>query len=535
MLKRHLAVGLLAALFLLAFLGCKKNSQEKQRAVLKKKSEVMYQIFERSFYDSNGDKIGDFNGIQQKLGYLQQLGVTSIWLTPTVKSAFYHNYFADNFQKVDSTYGTMQDWINLVKAVHQRGMKIYLDMEIQYVTKKQKWYKDSYKNPQSPYSDYLIYNGPDNTKPEPIVYDISTLKAYNGATRKVATVNLYSKDVLHFFDQLFHYWMDPNDDGNFNDGVDGFRIDHMMNNLDNKGILTHLFKKFWCPLITKMKAINPDVIFIAEQAHWNDYGTKYFKRGCIDRVFAFNLKFAIDSFNKQKIADAADSTFSHTPPGHHQIVFIENHDTDRFASTVNQDSGKLRVGAALNLLIGGIPEIYYGQELGMFGKAKHFGNTAGNDIPRREAFEWYKSDSGNGMAIWYKNTGPWWGQTNLIPNDGVSLQEEKGKKESLWNFYQTMIGLHKSSSALSFGEYAEVKNNNDAVFSFIRYTKKKHVLVAVNLSGEPQKASLKMEELPVKWNHRAKVSNLFGKGKLEKHSGRLTLKLSAYGVKVLKW
>lgn len=532
---KNFTLNAFCTVFFFAISSCSSPHQENQHKTDHSKSEVIYQIFQRSFYDSNGDHIGGFNGIREKLGYLKKLGVTSILLTPTAKSAFYHNYFADNFKEIDPAYGTIQDWIKLVKAVHQHGMKIYLDMEFQYATKKQKWFKDSFKNPNSPYSNYIIYNGPGNTKPGPIIYNLSTLKAYNGTTRKVTTVNLYNENVQHFFAQLFHYWMDPNSDGNFNDGVDGFRIDHMMNDLDDKGILTHLFKKFWCPLITKMKAVNPKITFIAEQAHWSDYGTKYFKKGCIDRVFAFNLRSAILSFSKSKIAAIADSTFSHTPPGHHQIVFIENHDTDRFASEVNKNPGKLRVGAALNLLIGGIPEIYYGQELGMFGKGKYFGNTAGNDIPKREAFEWYKSDSGKGMAIWYKNSGPWWDQTNLVPDDGISLQEEKDHPGSLWNFYRKMIHLHQANPALSFGKYTEIQNNNREVFSFLRYTEKNHAMVAVNLSDEPKKANLQIKRLPVKWSQSDEMKTLFGKGNVVRNAGNITLKLPAYGVKVLKW
>jgi glycosidase len=140
---------------------------------------------------------------------------------------------------------------------------------------------------------------------------------------------------------------------------------------------------------------------------------------------------------------------------------------ERFASAVDRNPAKLRVGAAFNLLIGGIPSIYYGQELGMFGKGGfgRFGKTDGNDIPQREAFEWFRADSGRGMALWYKNTGPWWDSTNLKPDDGVSLEEEQHDAGSLWNFYRTLIHLHTSNAALTDEEYAEIANGNNVVFS----------------------------------------------------------------------
>src|SRR6185437_13565820 len=127
-------------------------------------SEIIYHVFQRSFYDSNGDNIGDLNGLREKLDYLQDLGITSIQLLPLYQSVFYHNYFSDDFYKIDSTLGTMQDYLALVKDVHRRGMKIYMDMETQYVTEDHPWFKSSYNNLKSPYSDYLIWKDSAHTK-----------------------------------------------------------------------------------------------------------------------------------------------------------------------------------------------------------------------------------------------------------------------------------------------------------------------------------------------------------------------------------
>src|ERR1041384_2228386 len=96
--------------------------------------EVIYHLFQRSFYDSNGDLQGDLKGVRQKLDYLRDLGVTSILLSPLYESVFYHNYVSGDFEKIDEEFGSMTDFIDLVKAVHAHGMKIYLDMETQYLT-----------------------------------------------------------------------------------------------------------------------------------------------------------------------------------------------------------------------------------------------------------------------------------------------------------------------------------------------------------------------------------------------------------------
>ena len=103
------------------------------------KGEIIYHVVQRSFYDSNGDSQGDLNGLRQKLGYLQDLGITSILLLPLYDADCYHNYFANDFDKIDAEFGTMKDYLALVKEVHRRGMKIHLDMETQYVSEKHLW------------------------------------------------------------------------------------------------------------------------------------------------------------------------------------------------------------------------------------------------------------------------------------------------------------------------------------------------------------------------------------------------------------
>ncbi|WP_159800625.1 alpha-amylase family glycosyl hydrolase [Flavobacterium sp. MK4S-17] len=450
--------------------------------------EVIYHVFQRSFYDSNGDGHGDLEGIRQKLDYLKELGVTSILLTPLYQSDFYHNYFATNFEKIDLKYGVMKNYRDLVREAHQRGFKIYQDVEMQYVTGRHPWFTESYKNPKSEYSEYLYYNDKNNEKPY-YFFDIPEFTLYDNKKEQIIVVNMKSPKVKEYTFNVLKFWADPDGDGNFADGVDGFRLDHMMDNLDNSGKLTNLFADFWQPLLTDLKKINPDLKIVAEQADWASYGHDYLTKGGVDRVFAFRLKYAINTFDKQKIAAAADSTFNYMPKGKEQVVFLENHDTSRFASEEGMNLGKLKVAAALNILIGGIPSIYYGQEIGMKGTQLK-GKTDGNDIPIREAFEWYADGEGKGMALWYKDTGMWWDNTNMKPNDGISLEEQRKDKKSLWNFYKELIHIRRSQKAVALGEYKQAKNSNDKVFSFTRSYNGEKVLVFVNLSGEEQALSI---------------------------------------------
>jgi glycosidase len=488
--------------------------------------EIIYHIFQRSFYDSNDDMQGDLNGVRLKLDYLQKLGVTAILLTPLYQSPFYHNYFADDFKKIDPAYGTMRDYLALIKELHRRGMKFYMDMETQYVTEDHIWWKDGVNNLKSLYADYLLYDDKAHTTPASIIFNLRGLLGYDSVYRRITTVNLYSKGVQDYNYRLFKFWVDPNGDGKFDDGVDGFRLDHMMDNLDNKE--PGLFTKFWRPLLGKLKRVNPKLKIVAEQAQWGSLGQDYFKNGGVDGVFAFRLAFAIRSFKKDQIVATADSTFLVTPAGKQQVVFIENHDTPRFAYGVKGNSDQLKLAAALNLLLGGVPSIYYGQELGMSGTNAALGATDANDIPNRSAFEWYKSDQGKGMAYWYKVKGPWRNTfKNDEPNDGISLEEEQNDPNSLWNFYRKMIDIRKAHPEISKGTYQTLSNNSDQVFSFMRYKGNKEIVVAVNLSDKPVVVVIDTN------NGAGSLKVVYGKGKPTISGSFISENLPAYGVEVL--
>jgi len=454
-----------------------------QRSVAE--GEIIYHVCQRSFYDSNGDLNGDLNGLSEKLPYLQDLGVTSILLFPLYESDCYHNYFANDFEQIDSEFGSMQDYIALVKEVHRRGMKIYLDMETQYVTSEHLWWKDAVGNLDSKYSDYLLFEDAAHEKPATMVFDLRLLNGFDGKVIYVTTANLKSPKVLEYNIALFSYFMDPNKDGKFDDGADGFRLDHAMDHLDGKPTLTNLFAEFWKPLITSLRQLNPAVKIVAEQANWSDYGFEYFEKADIDRMFGFGLQQAILSFNKTEIIKNADIILGKTPKGKEQIVFIENHDMDRFAS-MESNVQRQKLAATLMFFMGGVPSIYYGQEIGMKGKVYSFGNTDGNDIGRREAFDWYQVGEGKGMSHWYKNSGAWWTNANQKANDGISLEEQQNDPNSLFRFYKQTIGLRNKHVALSVGSYQNAENNNEKVMSFYRTHPKEKVLVMANLSNEKQ-------------------------------------------------
>ncbi len=498
-------------------------------------NQIFYHIFLRSFYDSDGDGHGDLNGLREKLDYLQELGVTSVLITPLYHSDFYHNYFPIDFEEIDPEFGTKDDYFTLLKEMHRRGMKLFMDMEIHYVTEHHLWYQDSYQNPGSPYSKYIIYNGANNTNPESIIFNLTELNSYDGKVIKVCTTDLYNANVRDYHYRLFKYWVDPNNDGDFEDGIDGFRIDHIMDDLDWKGKLTELLSNFWKPLFAELRAINPDIIIIGEQAEWG-YGEEYFIKADLNAVFAFPLSQAIRKFDSKKIQQQWLKTSQITPGDKYQFIFIENHDMPRIASVLDRNLSKLKVCAALNLLLKGVPIIYYGQEIGMAGAngLGKFGATDGNDIPVREAFEWYAAIEGKGMALWYKNTGPWWDQSFLKDHDGISLEEQQADPNSLWHHYKNLIALRKANRAIQTGGIQFLDDSNDRVLSFLRWNEAQAILALINLGEKEESIRIDTSKLPVTIP-KAEIFELLNRtaGKsLMIERGQMVTKLPSFDVQV---
>lgn len=483
------------------------------------KDEIFYHVFQRSFFDSNNDRHGDFIGLKEKIPYLKWLGIDSIILLPIYESIFYHNYFAADFRKIDPKYGNIEEFHELVNALHNVGIKIYLDMEYQYVSEDHIWFSDSFQNPTSKYSDYIVYSGPDNSSPESIIFNLNSVESYSGIKKKVATVNMNNPQVYKAIKNEFRFWLDPHGDGSLKDGVDGFRLDHLMDDLDSKGLFTNLLGKFWKPLIMDLRELNPEVKIIGEQGDWSASTEDYFSIAGVDLMLAFPLKHAISDWNKNKIIEEGrkltfgsgtvqfnkeeinkDRSNEQTlDRGSEQklIVFIENHDTDRFASIHPRSLGKLKLAAILNLLLAYSPSIYYGQELGMKGKGgfEKFGVSDGNDIPRREAFPWNASIHSKGTALWYKDSGPWWDQTFLKDHDGISVDEQEGDENSLLNFYRKLIKIRKENDAFKAGSLRFFEISNNSILGFERKYSNETFQVFLNLSNENVEENLNNNDI----------------------------------------
>jgi len=413
--------------------------------------EVVYHVFQRSFRDSNGDGHGDLEGLRQSLPYLESLGVTAVLMTPLYPSRVYHNYFATDFEGVDPRYGTRADLQRLIADAHGRGMKIFLDMEFQYLAEGHPWWTAALADRTSPYNDWMLWDDRAKGIAEEGPFGLRQIAHFGRDTHGVTTVNLKDPGVRSYFDRYLMDWVDPDGDGRFDDGVDGFRLDHMMDDLDNKGLLTDLFASFWNPAFAKLRAANPDLAFLAEQWDWK-YGEDYLARADVSAVFAFPIHDAIRAFDAEALAAAIRRTAEVTPAGKTQMIFAENHDVSRIASDPGITPERLRTAAALSFLLKGTPILYYGQELGMRGRTDAGYTTDEHHIPVREAFKWSATDAAEGQALWYRRPGErYWDQRYARDHDGVSVDEEDGKPASLLNHYRRLAALRAAHPALVSG------------------------------------------------------------------------------------
>lgn len=481
------------ALLALALVACQPRGEEavaaEQAAAEPARAlageEVFYHVFQRSFRDGDGDRIGDLRGLTDKLDYLKDLGVTSLLLTPLQPSPFYHNYFPTDFEGIDPAYGTREDYIAFVRAAHARGLKVYLDQEIQYVGEGHPWWTAALERPDAQEAGYLLWRDAGKGEAEPFL-DRATWEHYDGTPLGIAMIHLNNPEVRAYFKRVLLFWADPHGDGSGRDGADGYRIDHMMDDLDDKGLATNLFADFWQPIFAALRERRPEFRILAEQSDWG-YGEDWLVRGDADLVFAFPLRSAIAALDKVRIIEALRETERITPAGKGQIVFIENHDTERYMSLVEGDMAKARAGAALSLLVAGEPQLYYGQELGMRGVTRSDPSLSDRaHIPLREAFRWSADLEAPGSAIWYADAGKWWWdeRTNRS-GDGVSLEEQADDPGSLYHWYRDLLALRQARPELRRGGQRILCDDDGPVICVLREHAGASVLLLANLSSAP--------------------------------------------------
>lgn len=445
---------------------------------------VLYLVFVRSFYDSNGDGIGDLAGLTQKLDYLNDgnpttssdLGVTAIWLMPIFAATSYHGYDAIDHFQIRPEYGTHEDLAVLVEECHRRGIRVLLDYVMGAVSNQHPFFRDAYANPASPYADWFTWYDESHTK----------YKAFSNIDI-VPTPNGDNPEVQDYALQVARYWIDLDGDGDYTDGLDGLRCDWALSQ-------SHAF---WQRIRAELKALNPDLLLLGEVWSTAQYIGTYYD-GQFDSTFDFPLYYVLVTdplaVGRGVLGLVDPPGFVHGallmreryyPSGAQSVIFLNNHDTNRVMSAVESDPAQARMAAVLLFTLPGTPLVYYGEEIGMAG-------VKGNGQPyydeyRREPMDWYAAESGPGMTTWFRPP-----DRNNAPNDGVSVAEQENNALSLLSHYRLLIRIRHDCPTLSYGDYerVDVSEGPRTVYAFLRQDGNAHLLVMLNFSRDDSVATL---------------------------------------------
>ena len=514
------------------------------------KEAVAYQIYPRSFMDSNNDGIGDLQGIISKLDYLKDLGIDVIWICPVYKSPNDDNgYDISDYQDIMSDFGTMEDFNELLSEIHKRNMKIIIDLVINHTSDEHPWFIESRSSKQNPKRDWYIWReGKDNKEPnnwESIFkgsaweYDENTKEYYlHLFSKKQPDLNWENEDMRNEIYKMINWWLDK--------GIDGFRVDAIshinkeeglvdMDNPDNlkyvpsfdkhmnvEGIHDYLrelkentFSKYDIMTVGEANGVK------AEQAtDWvGENDGKFnmlFQFEHIDlwNSSEFNLPNLKKVWNKWQVNLENDGW---------NALFIENHDITRVVSSWGDDTRFLKESAkALGLLYfmhKGTPFIYQGQEIGMTNvkfndineyddirSINEYNQLINQGMSPKDALEhiWNTSrDNTRTPMQWddslnagFSKSNPW---IHVNPNyKYINVKEQLEDDDSILNFYKKMIKIKKSSECLIYGKYNLILEDDTNIFAYERILNDEF-LVICNLKSES--SNYKYEKLTLKYEN----------------------------------
>ncbi|MGH7245017.1 MAG: alpha-amylase family glycosyl hydrolase [Phycisphaerales bacterium] len=459
--------------------------------------DIFYQFMPIAWRDSDNDqyRYGDFNGMTASLDYLQSLGVTAVWMNPIFPSAAYHGYQHGDASTLDSKFGTEAQFLAFVSAAHAKGIKVYLDFVAYGISQNSTWYQSARNNPSSPYDQWLAFTNGANTQ-----YTGSVYNTWSGASVGFIHWNLNNANPVNLQIAWGQKWLDPNNDGDTSDGVDGFRLDHAYSNAPEGWGATI---NFWTTWKQGLQAKRPNVFTFAEQGDWGNYGTDLLPAfdGAFTKPFEFAARSALSSETAANLYSSMAATLAALPggkpqPGKTFLATIADHDVDRLASNIGASGatvGRSKAAAAVLMLQPLPPIIYYGDELGMTGTKQSYGSDA-DDIPMREPMKWNKVAGAPMSNYLVRNTGAYNNRFER-DNDGKSVEEQSGVLGSLLETYRTLGALRKNNAALRRGLYNPVTASGGKVWAFTRDSNplggpRQTLLVAINVSGSAQSTSL---------------------------------------------
>ncbi|MCA9310291.1 MAG: alpha-glucosidase C-terminal domain-containing protein [Phycisphaerales bacterium] len=457
--------------------------------------EVYYHFMPISWRDGNNDqyRFGDFQGMTDSLDYLEDLGITAVWMNPIFPSPAYHGYQHGRADQVNTRHGTEAEFLAFVNAAHARGIKVYVDIVVYGISHDSPWFQSAYSNPASPYDSWLAFQNGSNTS-----YLGSTYNSWNGANVGFIHWNLNTAAAASLVTGWSTRWLDPNNDGNPADGIDGYRLDHVWEQYGSgPNGWGYNIDDFWIPWKQALRAVNPDCVTFAEQADWGSHGAELLPAH--DAAFTKPLEFAArDAINARSATGLYNQvalTLASLPsnlPDRTYLATLGNHDVDRLTPTLGGSMSRAKVAAAVLMTLPFPPVIYAGDEIGMLGTKQNYGSDA-NDIPMREPFKW-NAVAGPPMTNYQILNGP--ASSNMFSqnNDGRSVEEQQGIPGSLLETYRDLIDARRQSPALRRGDYIPVEASRTSTWTFLRHHAQQTVLVVVNLDDVSRSMTLNLTD-----------------------------------------
>ncbi len=452
--------------------------------------EVFYHFMPIAWRDSDNDayRFGDFGGMADSLDYLEDLGITAVWMNPIFPSPAYHGYQHGRADELNAWFGSEADFLSFVSQAHARGIKVFVDMVCYGVSHDSIWFQDAYGNPSSVYDDWLAFYNTANTD-----YQGYTYTTWNGDTVGFIHWNLDNANSTALVTAWAQKWLDPNNDGDTSDGIDGYRLDHVwVEYSDGPNGWGYNLDDFWVPWKAALQTVNPDVFIFAEQADWGATGAALLPTfdAAFTKPFEFAARDALAYGSAGGLYSVLDTMLAELPEeGGTYMAIIGDHDVDRLMSVIGNDFGAARSAAAVLMTQPFPPIIYYGDELGMLGVKASYGTDA-NDIPMREPFKW-NAVVGPPMSNYWVLNSQAYGNAWSQDNDGRSVEEQLNVTGSLLEEYRLLIATRKAHVALRRGSYHAIDAVSGAVWAFLRHVADDEtLLVAINVSDDAVSTSL---------------------------------------------
>ena len=447
-----------------------------------------YEIFVYSFCDTNGDGIGDLNGVISKLDYLESLGVNGIWLMPIHPSNSYHKYDVIDYFDIDPDYGTTYDFENLLAECKKRGIKVIMDLVINHSSTLHEWFTIT--------AEYLR-ELPEGEQPN--VEDCEYFDYYNWSKEKktgysklggtdyyyecqfsygMPDLNLSNENLRASLTNVMRYWLDM--------GVDGFRVD-AAKEFYTGNVEKNIEAMNW--LYSTAASLKEDVYMVGEA--WTDFSTisSYYKSGFLS---FFNFPFA-DSGGKitttvrnmgnanmipsyAKALQAAHESFYESNPNYIDAPFLSNHDMGRIFGFASGEEHKIKLSGAMNVLMSGSCFIYYGEEIAMPG--------SGNDPSKRAPMYWNQLRT-DGTTTPYKEC--------VLPAEYPygSLEDQTNDPGSIYNYYREVIAIRNALPVISHGVTTEEVALNVGCISAQRKTwNDQECIILMNINTEAAQVDL---------------------------------------------